>query len=244
MSSSPKRLNKDATPFVPNKEEDATKSKDGSPKSAAAADAVAIKNPSFEGVILLYCSFCDQNGHTRQNCTEFKQRKAATTTLPYMCKLLRLRKEEMDGFSAAGLLLWHKSENANEISYLMIKETRQNMAKWNLIGGKREHFTETPSLTATREFVEESAPLYSEEWLKLVKELNFGSALKHCIWFPQGKYVLYLYQVAQKLLVPKHCGDFRWINNNNLLLNNSWPVHEFAGQMLQLISGFEIFPVF
>mmetsp|Transcript_5676 Transcript_5676/g.16210 ORF Transcript_5676/g.16210 Transcript_5676/m.16210 type:complete len:804 (-) Transcript_5676:2762-5173(-) len=121
-----------------------------------------------------------------------KQRKESRTE--YLARLLSNPEDKL--WSAAGNLLYQLSKDG-EMSLLLGRPMYQagptayinrNKANcWNLLGGKRESNDATASDTACREMWEESGGLLSEN--------NLSVEAEETIWYPDGKYAVFIRQV-------------------------------------------------
>jgi 8-oxo-dGTP pyrophosphatase MutT (NUDIX family) len=134
-------------------------------------------------------------GHTRRQCPLFRQVKKLCSRAAYID--IRLRRNDADGYAAAGVLPWRRASNGG-IELLLAREYRKPSHdrggdKLNFLGGKREK-QETKALVCAVDKV------YQETGGKLspttVADMRNGCPL--VCWSSDSKYVLFVHELVGK----------------------------------------------
>lgn len=121
----------------------------------------------------LNCQECKDKKHILNQCPHFLPFKRSVSKESYVGEL---KQEDIDGYCAAGILLTSNGK------VLLAKETRKDKTLFNVIGGKRDIFGESPWDCAKREFLEETAAF------DICAELKPSMTYFHNI----SKYVLFI----------------------------------------------------
>lgn len=160
----------------------------------------------MEKILKDLCRSCKTSNS--KDCVEFKKQKVSN--FDYIVFLQKdLYENDFAGFCSAGILLVDDFGN-----FLAVKEQRDGQLLYNLIGGKRDTYEETPLKTATREFEEETGVI-----------LN-NVLIKSYTWFSFSKYVIVEAYVRKDI----NLGDnFKWFSIKNYNKND---FHPFAAKML------------
>lgn len=173
------------------------------------------------------CGWCGLSGHILKTCPVFCVFKAFCSKDDYHDTL---RSCDYAGFCSAGILITTKIRG--ETNILMIHEKRKGHDGFNLIGGKRDFWYETPMMTAMREFVEEVTDLSGESSFKLDRlgDLKESS----CCWISQSKYVLFHLDAEADDLIGstgEHGSELRWVPLWHIR-SRKVSVHPFAMNMI------------
>lgn len=86
------------------------------------------------------CSYCGQEYHVPKRCVQFIALKNACSRESYVQR--RLKVNDIKGYCAAGVLPYYCIGKC--FKFLVAEEIRDNVKKYNFIGGKRESKNETP----------------------------------------------------------------------------------------------------
>jgi hypothetical protein len=103
-----------------------------------------------------------------------------------------LKDSDLNGFAAAGVLIWRKRPNGQK-QYLMALEYRNRVTRLNFIGGKRDTLTETPIKTGLRELGEET-----------FMKLPMDTTMRTLVWLPESKFVM----AIPKEPIPENVAEF------------------------------------
>jgi hypothetical protein len=120
---------------------------------------------------------------------------------PYLRAQGDLNRQEMDGFSAAGILFWRNGQAG--IDVLMTCE--DIWKKWsddgpvgtpkrvlNFLGGKRDSRAETPVEVAIRKAMQESGDIFGARLQEQAKNLSYVA------WIPKSKYCLFFHEITDE----------------------------------------------
>jgi 8-oxo-dGTP pyrophosphatase MutT (NUDIX family) len=166
------------------------------------------------------CAICKHEGHDYKKCPEFAKLKKKVSPFDYVALAENcIFEEDLAGFCSAGFLLINKKHE-----FLAINEKRNGVNLWNLIGGKREDFSETPIDTAVRELSEEAWNSPSLLPMQI-------TAIRKYIWISSSKYFLIVAEVDRDPLVIPPFKDkmLRWFSLASYDLSL---FHPFAVKML------------
>lgn len=159
------------------------------------------------------CSYCKGN-HCFNSCNIFKNLKNKITDYNYcVSNFVEIPENDFKGFCSAGILLLN-----GKGKFLAIKEYREGRELWNLIGGKREEYHETPLCTALREFTEETG-----YYLSIRPE-----SVKQTFWFSKSKYFLQRVEISDSFI--KDNNKIKWFSISDY---NELDFHKFASDMLR-----------
>jgi len=105
-----------------------------------------------------------------------------------------LRPDDAKGFRASGIFAYRR-DKSGEWAVLMGSDRSRSPVSLNLLGGRRETADRDDArVTASREFWEESGCVLPADTRD-----NMAKSLSRVMWFPDGKYALYLYEMDHDL---------------------------------------------
>lgn len=163
----------------------------------------------------LFCEECRVN-HNFKNCPKFQPYKHAVSKHSYtVSRINDIEERDRAGYCSAGIYLCCAGR------FLAIREERNDVELYNLIGGHRDFFEETPLQTAMREFQEETG----------INLSKLDIEVKKYTWVASSKYILI--SVELRSGDPNFYDNVTWIPKRY----NKLEFHPYANAMIELVNN-------
>jgi hypothetical protein len=166
------------------------------PSEVVTTPSEVVTTPKKNDVI--NCGLCSEK-HILKICPVFSDHKKKCSKTNYIGKL---KNEDLNGFCAAGICLYYRTADGY-FNILMIEETRNEIKKYNFLGGRRDFFSETPYQTAIRELREETTTIDGKQLLDNIfneQLIQMKHKISATIWSSGSKYCLFCIPVNPALV--------------------------------------------
>ena len=172
------------------------------------------------------CKYCDEIGHVTKTCPKYVINKKLCSKNSYIGEL---KSEDNKGCCAAGIFPYRYDSNG-KMFILIAGQTRNEIAAYNFLGGKRDTESETAKDIAIREFFEETTPINSKNSIIPIRYENTFKSLEpeYNIYFNKSKYVLCVYNLdvndeeaenIEQRLDYDEIDHLLWVSIDNILQN-------------------------